>query len=71
VYVDRWIPEISQIFRDAGLDEQNTYLPEAFLDQVGTLYALDLTTRGDGESNPNAIELTQSMILHLGFSLDT
>jgi hypothetical protein len=45
VYVDRWISEVSQIFGDAALEEQNTYLPEALLDRVGTLYALDLTAR--------------------------
>jgi hypothetical protein len=45
VYVDRWISEISQTFGDAALDEQDTYLPEALLDRVGTLYALDLTAR--------------------------
>jgi hypothetical protein len=45
VYVDRWISEISQTFGDAALDEQDTYLPEALLDRVSTLYALDLTTR--------------------------
>ena len=45
VYVDRWISEISQTFGDAALDEQDTYLPEALLDRVGSLYALDLTAR--------------------------
>jgi hypothetical protein len=45
VYVDRWISEISQTFGDAALDEQDTYLPEALLDRVGTLYALDRTAR--------------------------
>ncbi len=45
MYVDRWISKISQTFGDAALDEQNTYLPEALLDRVGSLYALDLTAR--------------------------
>jgi len=45
VYVDRWISEISQTFGDAALDELDTYLPEALLDRVGTLYGLDLTAR--------------------------
>jgi len=38
VYVDRWISEISQTFGDAAVDELDTYLPEALLDRVGTLY---------------------------------
>ncbi len=45
VYVDRWISEISQTFGDAALNELDTYLPEALLDRVGTLYGLDLTAR--------------------------
>jgi hypothetical protein len=43
--VDRWISEISQTFGDATLGELDTYLPEALLDRVGTLYGLDLTAR--------------------------
>ena len=43
--MDHWISKVSQNFGDAALDEQNTYLPEALLERVGTLYALDLTAQ--------------------------